>query len=67
MNEARLSHLPFWGPSEFCFFLPRTSTQHTHKKNRPVFLFFVLFFLYILSLLNTHTPRKHMFYILMFL
>ena len=20
MNEARLSHLPFWGPSEFFFF-----------------------------------------------
>ena len=32
MNEARLSHLPFWGPSEAVFFLIKTSFGLTRMK-----------------------------------
>ena len=32
MNEARLSHLPFWGPSEVCFLINSTSVGFTRMK-----------------------------------
>ena len=32
MNEARLSHLPFWGPSEGCFLINSTAVGLTRMK-----------------------------------
>jgi len=32
MNEARLSHLPFWGPSEFYFLINSTAVGLTRMK-----------------------------------
>ena len=32
MNEARLSHLPFWGPSEFFFIINSTAVGLTRMK-----------------------------------
>jgi len=32
MNEARLSHLPFWGPSEGFFLINSTAVGLTHGR-----------------------------------
>jgi len=35
MNEARLSHLPFWGPSEGFFLIDSTAVGLTRMKRSP--------------------------------
>jgi len=35
MNEARLSHFPFWGPSEAFFFLIKRPSGLTRMKRSP--------------------------------